>query len=501
MSDERGVVHTVSWRDLCPWLILPRAFSTALNLPLLFLAIVALLITPLGWRVSEFVFQPVKELRAVATSQEFDANIALQNVVGFNRNWPGGHNVYNPLNEGATPRGIVGSLWYTLSEPAMAFNYLTLSFRRLFDVSLSLSQFAYFFFGALWTLLVWGFFGGAITRIAAVQLGREERIGLVEAVRFAARKLGHYVAAPLAPLLLIALLTALIVPVGWILKLDVGVVLAGLIWFLVLSASFIMAILLLGLLFGWPLMWGTISTEGSDALDAVSRSYSYVYQRPLHYLFYAVVALLLGTLVWWLISWFSETVIALSFWSASWGVGRERLNEIMTVLMAPPQGDLPPEFMPQASGAQPGTALWIGTGLLAFWMGLVRTIAAAVGFAFFWCLTSAVYLLLRRDVDHTEFDEVYVEEEEERYGLPPLTIDKAGVPTVTPETSPVSQATPDSQGGNEATGGETSGGEEIGSKENGGASDSSTPPPLDNRSSDSDSEDSPPADDDAKLDN
>jgi hypothetical protein len=481
MTDERGVVHTVSWRDLCPWLILPRAFGAALHLPLLFLAIVALVITPLGWRVCEFVFQPVKQSRADATPQEF-TNMPLENVVAFNRSWPGVRPVYNPLHEGTSPRGIVGSLWYMASEPVMAFDYLTFSFRRLFDVSLSLSQFAYFFFGGLWTLLVWGFFGGAITRMAAVQLGREERIGLVEAVRFAARKLGHYVAAPLAPLLVIALLTALIVPVGWILNLDVGVVLAGLIWFLVLLASFIMAVLLLGLLFGWPLMWGTISTEGSDALDAVSRSYSYVYQRPLHYVFYGAVAVLLGTLVWWLIAWFSETVIALSFWSASWGVGKERLNEIMTVLTAPPPGDVPPEFATQASGAETSTALSIGAGLLAFWMGLVRTIAAAVGFAFFWCLTSAVYLLLRRDVDQTEFDEVYVEEEEDRYGLPPLTIDRAGVPTVAPEPAP--DASP---------GGTTPG------ESSDGGNDPATPPPLDGKSGDTLQDDTPPENDESQA--
>ena len=50
-----------------------------------------------------------------------------------------------------------------------------------------------------------------------------------------------------------------------------------------------MALLLLGLAFGWPLMWATISTEGTDSFDALSRSYAYVFQRPLRYLFYVVV--------------------------------------------------------------------------------------------------------------------------------------------------------------------------------------------------------------------
>ena len=47
--------------------------------------------------------------------------------------------------------------------------------------------------------------------------------------------------------------------------------------------------LAVGLAAGWPLMWPTISSEGTDAFDALSRSYAYVYQRPLAYLLYAVI--------------------------------------------------------------------------------------------------------------------------------------------------------------------------------------------------------------------
>ena len=65
-------------------------------------------------------------------------------------------------------------------------------------------------------------------------------------------------------------------------------------------AGLLMALLLLGLLFGWPLMWGTISTEGTDSFDALSRSYAYLFQRPLHYLFYALVAAI-GWLGWILV--------------------------------------------------------------------------------------------------------------------------------------------------------------------------------------------------------
>ena len=65
---------------------------------------------------------------------------------------------------------------------------------------------------------------------------------------------------------------------------------AGALWFLPLLAGLFMAVLLVGLFFGFPLMWATISAEGTDAFDALSRSYAYTYQRPLLYALYSIAA-------------------------------------------------------------------------------------------------------------------------------------------------------------------------------------------------------------------
>ena len=56
---------------------------------------------------------------------------------------------------------------------------------------------------------VWAVFGGAITRIATVQVARQEKIGLMEALRFTARKYLSYLSAPLFPLVLVAVLLVL----------------------------------------------------------------------------------------------------------------------------------------------------------------------------------------------------------------------------------------------------------------------------------------------------
>jgi len=71
---------------------------------------------------------------------------------------------------------------------------------------------------------------------------------------------------------------------------------------LVLVLLIVPGVLVLGLIMAvvlvrpdrWPLMYCTISTEGSDSFDAISRSYSDVFQAAWSYLGYAAVALLYG---------------------------------------------------------------------------------------------------------------------------------------------------------------------------------------------------------------
>src|SRR5207248_1153241 len=130
----------------------------------------------------------------------------------------------------------------------------------------------YFLMATLWTLVTWSFFGGAITRIAAVQIARGEKIGLVEALRFTVKRFLAYVTAPLFPLGAVFVVLVLMSLFGIVALIPyVGdVLVSGLFWPLMLICGLILAVVLVGLV-GWPLMSATISTEGTDAWEAVSR--------------------------------------------------------------------------------------------------------------------------------------------------------------------------------------------------------------------------------------
>jgi hypothetical protein len=201
-------------------------------------------------------------------------------------------------------------------------------------------------------------------------------------------------------------------------KVNIGLLLGGLIWPLALVAGLLMTLLLAGLLFGWPLMWATISAEGTDSFDALSRSYAYVFQRPLHYLFYIAVAGLIGWLGWLLVENFAAGVIWMAYWGAGWGIGSDQLAAI------------------RGGSTELSGIAHAGAVLVRFWAGCVKLLAVGYLFGYFWSAAAAVYFLLRRDVDATEMDEVFLDADrsEESVGLPKVTTDQAGAPVA--ETGP-----------------------------------------------------------------
>jgi hypothetical protein len=47
---------------------------------------------------------------------------------------------------------------------------------------------------------------------------------------------------------------------------------------------------------------------------------------------------------------------------------------------------------------------------LVFWTRGLTALLASFGWGYFWAIATAVYLLLRQDVDGTEMDEVVIDE-------------------------------------------------------------------------------------------
>ncbi len=367
MSDTK--LRQVAWMELFPWLALLRVFRLAIQARLLALATVGLLLTSGGWYLLGQLFGA--ELRDWTRQVEFLAGYPI-----------------NPLV----------AVWLTLSGP----------FRELFAPALTVTRLAYLLLCALWADIVWSFFGAVITRLVALQVTRHERGSLRAAVRYVRGKWRAYFAAPLFPLLGVVLFVLPLALLGLLGQLgSPGLVVLSVLWPAFLVAALAITIFLVGLAFGWPLMWPTISAEGTDSFDALSRSYSYVYQRPLHYLWYAIVAGLLGTLGLIVVDGFAQAVEHLAAWGVSWGAGRIVLDDVALTEAAP-----------------------TAARVLGFWSDAVHFVAASFAYTFFFSAATVIYFLLRQEVDGTETDEVFVDEQGDKFGLPPIAPDDAGVPVI-----------------------------------------------------------------------
>src|SRR5205085_10523054 len=80
----------------------------------------------------------------------------------------------------------------------------------------------------------------------------------------------------------------------------------------------------------------------------------------------------------------------------------------------------------------------MGAGMVSFWVTLVFLMVIGFSYSYFWTASTQIYLLMRKRVDETELDEVYVEEEAREAPAIPST-PPAPLPAPTPTlTGPVS---------------------------------------------------------------
>ncbi len=494
MAEEKAALREVHWRQLFPWLSLFRAFGMAVDLKKMVLAALGVTITAAGWVLLAGVFSRVSGNPAVdrqadaiahwpwdrgqwqpftvSSSQGAAQLLAeIERSVGYippadRAKLEARFGVTNLVNdiEAATGTKMVGadraaieasfgirrgfgivdqllhspvqtltqlgSHWRFILRPV---DELRRPFGELFARDAGLVTTAFALACGVWAAIVWAVFGGAITRIAAIQFAREEKIGLGEAVRFACSKLLSFAGAPVIPLIFISFFAVMCAGGGLISNIPViGPLFAGGLWFLPLIAGFVMALIVIAWAAAWPLMFSTISVESSDSFDAISRSFAYVFHRPWHYLFYAVVAAVFGSLCSFFVLMFADLVVHMSTWAVSWG-GRDGLAALLEQLTY---------YAPSASGWGPADAAEPPTGVMriaaiaaGFWLYVAFALLVGFVYSYFWSASTVIYYLLRRDVDNTELNEVFIEGEEEDFGAPAGDTAAAPQPAAPPDAT------------------------------------------------------------------
>jgi hypothetical protein len=317
----------------------------------------------------------------------------------------------------------------------------------------------YFLLVIAWTLATWALFGGAITRIAAVEVARNEKIGLTESLRYTLSRWRSYLFASFAPLVGIAVFVVLLMIFGLFNLIPIFADFwDGLLWGIVLGLGLVMAIVLIGLV-GWPMIHATLGAEGSDSFDALSRCYSYVLQKPWSYLWYVIVALVYGAIVVFFVGFMGSLMVYLG----KWGVAQTPFTQVAHrdpsyLFVYAPTSFGWRDLLLQGSevSTEPGGPAayiathfrpwnYIGAGLVAAWLYIVFLMIVGFGYSYFWSASTIIYLLMRRKVDDTELDEVYLDEEdsEEPYSAP-IPASSSSAPTGAAGTPPIQMVEPPS---------------------------------------------------------
>ena len=341
------------------------------------------------------------------------AGLAL--LILLNNQLPALAPTYNGVQQPLVPglpdvRGGPFLAWQQAFQPTSELWLLPITaFADLFKGSQDFKGWLFALIKALATGVVTVLMGAAISRVAAHDLCRRPRISLLKAVRFSFLYAYDLVISPLVPTIGLVLLGLLCAFFGLFFRLPApyGSWIGGVLAIIPFVLAIPMALLVLGLTLGWPLMVVSVSTESQDVFDALSRSFSYVFKRLPQYLVLLGTAWFMGTVGWLLFVTVERLVMGLGIWGMSLGGPGELIHQILA-------GALPPvESEPVALNAT-----------YASWAGLVRLLAYSWVLSYFWCAATAIYLVLRRDLDGT----AYTTLDGDLYGAQRPAVESSGIP-------------------------------------------------------------------------
>ena len=314
-----------------------------------------------------------------------------------------------------TPVGIYVQT-HSAAQPLRNLAAAGLGFWWLFRMH----PFYFVLFGA-GCLLIWSCAGGAVCRLAAVQFARDEKLGMRQSLTYSR---GHlfdgFVLAPCIPLgFIVALMLALALFGAFLRIWFLGDLLGGILFVLPLFGGVAIALLMIGTLVGGHLFWPAVATEGQDAYDAFSRGLSYAFTKPWKTILYAVIATVYASICWLFVNLFTFLALTLARGIVAWGTSPFGWWRRGTGDAAVAKLDLlwPPLTGFNALYRWPDTAnlAWneyISVFFIAIYVLLVIAMMWSFLASFYFSGCTVVYFLLRRDVDKTDLDDIYIDEED-----------------------------------------------------------------------------------------
>ncbi len=377
-SDRDGAVGVprtqVDWYRSTPWWrLISQSVHISWRSSHLLVCLVAIGLSALIWNACLVCFSP--EFAEVVPSQvSADPGGTIDdNPVGTAWSWAGS---VSPLPD---LRSYMTSIF--LTEPW--------TIRKVaFSVTYVLSMIA-----------IWGFAGGLIARRSVMEFGVRTSVGWVPSFKLVLARWRSIVWSILMPLATVAMLALIPLILGYVARAgEIGQTIAWL-------AAFPCVVVMLGIGwivimagFGFPLsVCAIVSEKGADAFDGLSRAAAYLFQRPMSVLCILVVASSVGTLGFWVFDFLMDCGETMFLAAMSVGFG----------------GDL---FKAMSSGPKS-----LQGSIFDSLQTVLSSLRTAYVASFFWTATAAAYLTLRWEIDHTDFDDLDLQELGEPVAIPKIT--------------------------------------------------------------------------------
>jgi hypothetical protein len=316
--------------------------------------------------------------------------------------------------------GVFSTLW---NFGAARFNGATVSLLKL-DIANALANIWLCAVALAWAIkyhtiysivyftiitVVISIFGGAVCRSAALEFARGEKPGLTEVFRFSGTKFKSLLAAPFVPVGIIILLGALVFFIGLMGNLPAGfgelimaLALAG-----ALAIGLLIVFLLTGTVVGAGLMLPAVAYEGSDGLDAISRAFMYVFNRPWAMLFYSLTAAVCGTISYLFMRFFVFLLLIVTYALLYLGISCKAGGADKLAGLWPK-----PEFFDLLGSKAEISMSWpqaISAFVIHLAVLFVVGLVVAFVISFYFCASTIIYALMRKTVDNVSMDQIYIQ--------------------------------------------------------------------------------------------
>ncbi len=269
-------------------------------------------------------------------------------------------------------------------------------------------HYIYSIFFCLIELAVIAVAGGAICRIAALQFARNEKPGLGEALRYSLKKFTSFFFTPLGLAILVVIPCVPILLLGLLANIPVaGEVVLVIFMLCALVLGAIIAVVLIGTVAGFNLMFPAIAYDGADVFDAIGRAYSYVCARPWRLGFYYAVAIVYGAICYifvrfvaFVMLWVTHALLCFAVWANSAGGQPDKIMAIW------PE----PSFMKLHTLSTLAANRWESFIAYIVYLIVMVVIGLLVSFitSYYFSASTIIYALMRKKVDNTPLDDIYI---------------------------------------------------------------------------------------------